>query len=174
VDYERPRLVHLASGRLSPKSGAVSERLKFIFEGLAEIIAAHQPTSMAVEDVFTWKNPRSAILLAQARGAALLAGAVAGVPVYEYTPPQVKSAVCGSGRAEKSQVAFMMEKILKIEGGLPSDATDALAVAVCHTGFLNPNPAITSRLRHARARQQSFRSMTAEDLIRLGFKISGK
>ena len=100
---------------------------------LREILSAAAPQEAAVEDSFFSVNARSALKLTQVRGATLFVLAEAGVPVSEYPPATVKSTVVGHGRAEKEQVAWMLRSLLKIEGEIgPLDASDALAVAVCH------------------------------------------
>ncbi len=108
------------------------ERLRHIHAGLAALIARLHPDALAVEDVFHAANTRTALVLGHVRGVVLLAGAQAGVPVHEYPPATVKQQVTGSGRAEKTQVAFMVTRLLDLQGqAAPGDATDALAVALC-------------------------------------------
>ncbi|MGI6546098.1 MAG: crossover junction endodeoxyribonuclease RuvC [Fastidiosipilaceae bacterium] len=112
-------------------------RLLSVFEGLEALIERFNPAVMAVEELFFNNNKTTAIGTAQARGMALLAGARAGIPVYEYTPLQVKKAVTGYGRAEKSQIQLMVRMLLCLRAQpKPDDAADALAVAICqaHTG----------------------------------------
>ncbi len=125
----------VACGALSPPSRApYPERLAAIFSGLGQVIAQHQPSAMAVEGVFSAKNARTALLLGQARGVAILAGALAGLPLYEYPPAQVKMALVGGGRAEKAQVRVMVEALLgqTLSASHSQDVSDALAVAICH------------------------------------------
>jgi len=112
--------------------GAMDLRLGAIFEALAGLLARHRPAEAALEDVFVSKNPASALKLGQARGAAMAACAVAGVRVHAYEPTLVKKSLVGTGRAEKTQVAFMVAQVLGCRNALAVDATDALAVAVCH------------------------------------------
>ncbi|MFH1058161.1 MAG: crossover junction endodeoxyribonuclease RuvC [Pseudomonadota bacterium] len=115
---------------------SMPERLLRIHQELGLVIARHQPGEVAVEGVFASLNARTAIVLGQARGAALLAGALAGLPVYEYPPASVKKALVGTGRAEKRQVRAMVEALLHQTLPPPSefslDASDALAIAMCH------------------------------------------
>lgn len=134
-------LVAEASGALSLVAAGVirgtsaepmAERLYRIFEKLSEIIARHEPEVAAVEDVFVSANARSALVLGQARGAALTACAAAGLTVHAYEPTVVKRSLVGVGRAEKSQVAFMVGQLLGSAKPLAVDASDALAVAICH------------------------------------------
>jgi crossover junction endodeoxyribonuclease RuvC len=171
LDITGRGLVHVSSGRLSPKCPAFPERLRFIFEGLMEIVSAHGPACVALESVFTYKNPRSAIMLAQARGVAVLAASLSGLPVFEYAPQQVKNSVCGNGLAEKSQVAFMAGKILSLPGKLPPDATDALAVAICHAAQATVGSLVAARPLPGKSRSKSFRSLSPEDLEAMGFKF---
>lgn len=109
------------------------ERLCKIFDALQELIGEHQPQVMAVEELFFNKNVTSAIQVGQARGVILLAGAKAGIPVYEYTPMQIKQGVVGYGLAKKMQVRQMVKVLLNLPA-LPkkADSADALAVAICH------------------------------------------
>ena len=121
-------------GALTTPSGLrPEERLRRLHERLCEIIAAHRPDAMAVEELFFNANARTAIAVGQARGVALLAAAQAGLPVHEYTPLQVKGAVAGYGRAGKEQVQLMVATLLALRTvPRPDDAADALAVAICH------------------------------------------
>ena len=116
------------------KSGAgdLAARLKAILEGLNEIIAAHQPVEVAVEKVFVNVNPQSTLALGQARGTAICAAVLAGLPVAEYTALQVKQSVVGNGHAKKEQVQHMVKRLLALPGDPASDAADALACAICH------------------------------------------
>lgn len=110
-----------------------AERLRQLHAGLCELITAHHPAAVAVEELFFSTNARTAIAVGQARGVALLAAAQAGLRVYEYTPLQVKSAVTGYGKASKEQVQIMTTTLLGLRAvPRPDDAADALAVAICH------------------------------------------
>jgi crossover junction endodeoxyribonuclease RuvC len=111
----------------------LNQRLRAIAEGLRSIIAEHRPDEAAVEEVFQAVNPRSALRLAHARGVALLAVAEADLPLGEYSALEVKKSVVGFGRAEKQQVQLMVQALLGLTSPVDSeDASDALAVAVCH------------------------------------------
>jgi crossover junction endodeoxyribonuclease RuvC len=116
------------------KSGAgdLATRLKAILEGLNEIIAAHRPGEVAIEKVFVNVNPQSTLALGQARGTAICAAVLAGLPVAEYTALQVKQSVVGNGHAKKEQVQHMVKRLLALPGDPASDAADALACAICH------------------------------------------
>ena len=108
-------------------------RLKTIFDGVAGLIAEHAPDAVALEESYVGADARTALSVGQARGAALVAAALAGVPCAEYAPARVKQAVCGYGRAEKTQVQRMVRAILGLEElPTPNHAADALAVAICH------------------------------------------
>lgn len=112
---------------------ALSLRLAVIHEGILEVIERHAPDCLAVEGVFYRKNARTAVTLAHARGAAMLAGALRGLPVVEYPPAEIKNSVVGSGRATKDQVGYMVMKLLDLaEAPSPADAADGCAVALCH------------------------------------------
>jgi crossover junction endodeoxyribonuclease RuvC len=126
------QLVHLAHGTLRPaKDQGLAVRLAAIQSGLAEVVEAYAPDLAVVEQVFVASSPRSALILGQARGAALAALASAGLPVEEYSAREIKQAVVGSGAAAKAQVQAMVKRILQLEGKPPQDAADALAAAIC-------------------------------------------
>ena len=124
----------LEKGVLAPGPGlGLPEKLVVIHGGVAAIIDRFRPDILAVEDIFHAANTRSALILGHVRGAVLLAGAQRGVPVFAFAPATVKLQVTGHGRAEKGQVALMVARLLEMPGdGEPGDASDALAVALCH------------------------------------------
>jgi crossover junction endodeoxyribonuclease RuvC len=118
--------------RVSPRE-PMARRLEKIHEGIAKLIRDHQPEQVAIEDVFYAVNVKSALTLGQVRGVAMLAAATAGLEVAEYAPLSIKSAVVGYGKAEKSQVQFMVMRLLELtEPPESEDAADALAIAICH------------------------------------------
>src|SRR5580704_14696211 len=130
----RGKLCCLTCGaiKLSPRE-QLPRRLSRIFTQLGDIIAEHQPDEVAVEDVFYALNVKSALQLGQVRGVAMLAAAAAGLEVAEYSPLTIKSSVVGYGRAEKQQVRHMVSRLLGLaEAPEPMDASDALAIAICH------------------------------------------
>jgi crossover junction endodeoxyribonuclease RuvC len=108
------------------------ERLGRVYDGLREQIRAYRPQEAAMESVFHHKNARSALTLGHARGVAILACLHENVPVFEYTPAQIKQAVVGYGRAEKRQVGRMVQALLQLPEAAMTDAADALAGAICH------------------------------------------
>ena len=125
-------LVECGVVRTAPRA-PLPDRLRDIFEGIGEVIARRGPTVLSVEGVFYSKNVRTSVVLGHARGAILLAGSLAGLQVAEYPPAEVKSAVAGTGAATKEQVAFMVQRLLKLrEAPRPHDAADGVAVALCH------------------------------------------
>ena len=107
-------------------------RLKTILEGLNQVIAAHAPLEVAIEKVFVNANPQSTLALGQARGTAICAAVLAGLPVSEYTALQVKQSVVGNGHAAKDQVGHMVKRLLALPTDPAPDAADALACAICH------------------------------------------
>jgi len=125
-------LVYVKSGCIRAAGSSLPIRLGVIVRDLAHVIAEEQPTEVAVEKVFVNVNPNSTLLLGQARGAAIAAAVLAGLPVTEYTAGQVKQAVVGVGRARKPQVQEMVRRLLRLPGMPQSDAADALATAICH------------------------------------------
>ncbi len=126
------RLLYVASGCVKSGAGDLAARLKSILEGLNEVIAAHGPVEVAVEKVFVNANPQSTLALGQARGTAICAAVLAGLPVSEYTALQVKQSVVGNGHAAKEQVQHMVKHLLSLPGDPAPDAADALACAICH------------------------------------------
>jgi crossover junction endodeoxyribonuclease RuvC len=110
----------------------LARRLAEILTGLLEVVAEHKPDVAAVEDIFHARNARSALALGQARGVALAAAAMAGVPVVAYPPALVKQAVTGRGRASKEQVGRMVRMLVGLKREPRADAADALAVAIAH------------------------------------------
>jgi crossover junction endodeoxyribonuclease RuvC len=127
------RLSYVAHGVIaSNPRESLAERLLAILTGLETVIAAHSPDEAAVEETYVNTNARSALALGQARGAAMIAPARAGLPVAEYAPAVIKKALVGNGQAEKGQVAFMVRRLLPAAGAVSADAADALAVALCH------------------------------------------
>lgn len=113
------------------------ERLAHLHAGLARVIQATRPASVVVEGLFYAKNARAALTIGHARGVALLAAAERGIPVVEYAPPEVKRAICGNGAARKPQVQYMVQRLLSLAEAPPVDASDALAIAICHARRLH-------------------------------------
>tara|TARA_B100001540_G_scaffold315106_2_gene341546 strand:- start:423 stop:1007 length:585 start_codon:yes stop_codon:yes gene_type:complete len=133
IDVQGSRLSHVANGVVrSDDKVSLAERLVMLHDGLQEVLARWHPDSAAVEETFVNKNPTSTLKLGQARGVSLLVPALAGIPVFEYSPNQIKKTVVGSGHAAKGQTEAMVRVLLpgvKING---EDAGDALSVAICH------------------------------------------
>lgn len=133
IRKEGNRLVHIDNGAIFTDTAAdFPGRLKRIFDGLCEVIERHRPDAVAVEDIFFANNVQSALKLGQARGAAIVAGVNAGLEVSEYSALQVKQAVVGHGKAAKEQVQHMVKVLLGLPEIAQADASDALAVAICH------------------------------------------
>lgn len=132
-DGSRHSSVLFGAIRTSPRR-AFHERLLQIYTQLMKITAHEEIHVVAVENVFYSANVQSALKLGHARGVALLVAAQQGLPVFEYSPLEIKSAIVGYGRAEKSQVQMMVKLLLRLpETPTPDDAADALAVAICHS-----------------------------------------
>ena len=133
LDLSGRKLAYVTSGCIrTPQKGSLSERLKSILDGLAEVIAECRPEQIAIEKVFVNANPQSTLLLGQARGTAICAAVMHHLPVAEYTALQVKQAVVGNGHARKEQVQEMVKRLLRLAGAPSPDAADALACAICH------------------------------------------
>jgi crossover junction endodeoxyribonuclease RuvC len=142
VDYDRGRLALVEQGSIHTRRGAeLSERLVCIHDGLREVIARTRPDAAAVETPFGGNNVKSLIQLAHARGVVLLAAQIASLELFEYSPRSVKSAVVGYGGAEKEQVAKMVRMLLPACASLKmsADASDALAIAICHAHTAGTN-----------------------------------
>jgi crossover junction endodeoxyribonuclease RuvC len=133
VTIEGARLTHVAHGVVAPPEAApLAERLLAIHRGVTEVIALWSPDESAIEETFMTANGASTLKLGHARAAAMLAPAAAGLLVAEYAAKVVKKALVGTGGADKTQVAFMVARLLPAAGGPVADAADALAVAICH------------------------------------------
>ena len=136
VHYGRreTRLIAVAAGGLKlAKDLPLPQRLAYIYGELSSLLQIHRPQVVAVEEVFYSVNAKSALKLGHVRGVALLAAAMQGLPVAEYAPLTIKSAVVGYGMAQKEQVQFMVARLLGLDHAPePADAADALAIAICH------------------------------------------
>jgi crossover junction endodeoxyribonuclease RuvC len=143
IDEQAGDLTYVECGVLTaPEDRAMEDRLGEIARGLREVIDELKPTCVAVEDVFVHpQNPRSGLALAQARGMALAVIGLAGLRVASYPPALVKKSVCGSGSADKGQVARMVQALIKLRSLPRADASDALAVAITHGRTLRPTSA---------------------------------
>src|SRR5262249_48098272 len=121
LDQSGQQLSYVASGRIrSPDAGNLDRRIKAILDGLAEVIAEYRPAQVVIEKVFVNVNPNSTLLLGQARGTAICAAVMRGLPVAEYTALQVKQAVVGNGHAQKRQVQEMVRRLLRLAGQPPT------------------------------------------------------
>lgn len=157
TDGSRHRMVDCGAIRAA-SSAAFPDRLLEIHRRLSELIARHRPDGVAIENLFFAVNARSALRLGHARGVAMLAAAECGVPVFEYTPAEIKRAVVGYGRAEKPQVQKMIKLILGLPTiPTPHDAADALAVAICHAHANPPSVSRRASVQPARSKATSWR-----------------
>lgn len=136
IDARGSKVVYIASGIIKLPAVALPEKLRIINASVAEIIAIHSPAEMAVEEVFFARDPRAALKLGQARGAAIVAGVQADLAVAEYSTRTVKQSVVGTGAATKEQVSHMVVRLLNLDTAPREDAADALAVALCHAHSL--------------------------------------
>ena len=135
VDVQGSALSYVASGTISTQHldvGALPQRLKVLFDGIREVVQRYTPDHASVEIVFVNVNPQSTLLLGQARGACITALVSSDLPVAEYTALQMKQAVVGYGRADKTQVQSMVQRLLALPGLPGPDAADALGLAITH------------------------------------------
>jgi crossover junction endodeoxyribonuclease RuvC len=132
VDCDGLQAHYVASGAISTNGDDLSARLQRIFEEVRRLIGQYTPAEVAIERVFVHRNADSALKLGQARGAALCGAFAGAVQVFEYSPREIKLAVVGSGSADKVQVQHMVKALLSLESRVGADASDALAVALCH------------------------------------------
>lgn len=132
IDHTEGSLFYIGSGCIKTSEGTLPDRLKVILDGLDEIITEYRPEYVAIEQVFVNINPKSTLLLGQARGAAICAAVKQNLIIAEYTALQIKQAVVGNGHAKKNQVQDMVVRLLNLMDSPRADASDALACAICH------------------------------------------
>jgi crossover junction endodeoxyribonuclease RuvC len=157
-DGTRHRLV--ACGAISlPKTNSFPQKLQVIHVELAKLLSLHRPDCVAIENLFHAANARSALRLGHARGVAMLAAVEADVPIIEYTPTEVKQSVVGYGRAEKSQVQMMIQLLLGLSAPpTPYDASDALAIAICHLHKASLSGVVGASLHTVRSSRAGWRA----------------
>jgi crossover junction endodeoxyribonuclease RuvC len=137
IEKKKSRYAGIDFGEIKTKKDQVlSRRLEDIYNRLFEIIQDVRPEAIALEDIFYGKNVKSLIKQGHVRGIIILAASHAGIPVFEYSPLEVKKAVVGYGMADKAQVQQMVKAILNLAEIPPPDAADALAMALCHGNFM--------------------------------------
>lgn len=128
------KIEHIENGLIRTRAkDPLPKRLEEIFQKVSALIREYKPAEMALEDVFVAKNVRSTLKLGYARGVILLAASLTGVPVFEYTPAQVKQTISNFGQATKEQMQKMVRLHLQLQENAAEDASDALAVALCHS-----------------------------------------
>ena len=152
IEQTGGKLLYLTSGCVRSGDGELAARLRVILDGLAQVIGEHRPDEVAIEKVFVNVNPQSTLLLGQARGTAICAAVIAGLPVAEYTALQVKQAVVGKGHAQKEQVQHMVRRLLALPGDPSPDAADALACAICHAHSGRLGNVLTKNLKMKKGR----------------------
>ncbi|MBU0990293.1 MAG: crossover junction endodeoxyribonuclease RuvC [Proteobacteria bacterium] len=136
VEKKNNDITYVDSGLIrSSNKTPFYKRIHKIFESMVEIMGHYHPQEMAIEDLFYAKNIQSSLKLGHARGAVLIAAVQCGIPIFEYTPLEIKKSVVGYGRADKEQVRSMVRVILRFKGDLTLDTSDALATAICHVNW---------------------------------------
>lgn len=143
VEYDNIRFKSLDFGAITTNNNApFSRRLKDIYDSVTKLIDIHKPDFLSIEELFFNTNVKTAIAVGHARGVLLLAAENAGLPIYEYTPLQIKQAVTGYGRADKNQVQQMVKTLMGYTAvPKPDDVADAIAVAICHAHSYKPDKA---------------------------------
>ena len=136
IDIAGNKLTHVADGTVrTTRTDPLAWRLRTLHEGLAKVLTFYEPDESAVEETFVNKNPATTLKLGEARGVVLLAPALAGLPVAEYSANRIKKSVVGVGHAGKPQVQMMVQRLLPGCDFDSADSADALAVAICHSHF---------------------------------------
>jgi crossover junction endodeoxyribonuclease RuvC len=169
IETDGRRHVLVCCGAIAPPArAAFPDRLRIIHAELGRLLRESRPDAAAIENLFHAANVRSALKLGHARGVAMLAAVECGVPLVEYTPAEIKRAVVGYGRAEKTQVQQMIKLLLGLAARPePHDAADALAVAICHVHCTaSPAGDAASRANRGQKAPRSWRAMRLEDLRR--------
>jgi len=134
IDEKNGRLLHVDNGGIFPPTKKpLPDRIYLIHEKIEALIREYSPDAIAIEDIFVAKNVSSSLKLGHARGAAMVAGTRAQIPIFEYSANKVKKALTGYGHASKEQIQRMVRSLLKLPGEAFTDASDALAVAICHS-----------------------------------------
>jgi crossover junction endodeoxyribonuclease RuvC len=136
VEKKNNELIHIHSGMIkSSGKSPFYQRIHKIFQTMVEIMGQYQPHQLAIEDMFYAKNAQSSLKLGHARGAVLIAAVHCDIPIFEYSPLEIKKSVVGYGRADKEQVQSMVKIILRMNSILSLDTSDALATAICHINW---------------------------------------
>ena len=155
-----PELIGL--GEIRPVTGIPPEaKLRHLFEAITTVIETFRPSGFAIESAFYGKNAQSTLKLGQARGALMLAAAVGDIPVFEYSPREIKKSITGNGGGAKEQVRFMVRELLHLhEGAIPLDTSDAIATALCHINRLG------QRARRPATDWKTFAKINPERIVR--------
>lgn len=154
ININGSRQEYVASGCIRIREGSLPERLEQVYAGVSEVITLYSPDEVAIEQVFMSRNADSALKLGQARGVAIVAAVNAGLEVAEYAARKVKQSVVGNGGADKMQVKLMVSRILKLSGLPQTDASDALAIALCHAQMRGAGVAFAASHKVVRGRWQ--------------------
>ncbi len=179
IDVIDGAIRHVAHGtiRIASTTGQstmpLEDRLLEIYRGLTEVIETHRPTTLSIEKVFFAKNAVSALKLGQARGAAILTAKILGLNVVEYAPTEVKAAVVGHGRADKDQVARILEMMMGRQDFATSDASDGLALAVCHARIHGSHSALGFAHQNTLTQSKSKKRMSLAESLGLTVESVG-
>jgi crossover junction endodeoxyribonuclease RuvC len=171
VDVIGNEIRHVTHGTLKIASTTgkatipLEERLLLIYRGLVDVIETHHPDTLSIEKVFFAKNAVAALKLGQARGAAILTAKIHGLNVVEYAPTEVKSAIVGHGRADKDQVARVLEMMLGKQDFITSDASDGLALAVCHARIHGSHSALGTAHQNTLTQSRSKKRMSLAESL---------
>lgn len=152
IESDGVRLVYVASGVIAVAADEpLAYRLRLLYEGITGVLASFKPAEAAVEETFVNENPRSTLKLGQARGTAMLAPAMAGLVVAEYTPNLIKKSVTGAGHAQKQQIQAMVGFLLPKATFDSADEADALAIAICHAHHRRSHDVLAREVKMVRA-----------------------
>jgi crossover junction endodeoxyribonuclease RuvC len=165
IDVVGNQLVGVAHGIIKTETDSLEDRLLEIFSGLSSLIEKHKPQILVVEKVFFAKNALSALKLGQARGAAILSGKVHGLKFFEYNATEVKKTITGFGQADKKQVSKMIQLLVGQQNFKTLDASDALALAICHAYSFNSFNSQTNLLKEVLSTRRKRRRQSMSEAL---------
>ncbi|MBP3320153.1 MAG: crossover junction endodeoxyribonuclease RuvC [Clostridia bacterium] len=141
IEYKNTKYIYINHGAITTNSNEnFTDRLEKIYDNITNLVNIYKPDQVSIEKLYFQNNQKTAIDVAQARGVIILALKKYNIPVYEYTPLQVKNMITGYGKAQKKQIMLTVQRLLRLEEiPKPDDAADALAIAICHANSMGFN-----------------------------------